>query len=230
MSNEDLTIIILDKLNWQYDDIANPEHYKNTKDIFIGDLVFSILENESIERVGISLNTSYKSIRTTTVRLFEPIFGQINGGGDTWRYRLALYAGYKRCSGCHNYNKLEELDTDNSNSDGKHSYCKSCRSTNNSTRFKKESYQEAHKRSQEKHYYDILARNAEYRAERKLRTVSWADQEKIKEVYKNCPEGKHVDHRIPLKGELVSGLHVHNNLQYLSPEENLKKGNKYEIE
>ena len=60
------------------------------------------------------------------------------------------------------------------------------------------------------------------------RTPAWADQDKITEFYRNCPEGYHVDHIVPLRGKNVSGLHVHTNLQYLTAEENLKKSNSWE--
>lgn len=59
------------------------------------------------------------------------------------------------------------------------------------------------------------------------RTPAWADHDKIKEIYYNCPEGYEVDHIIPLQGDLVSGLHVENNLQYLTKFENCSKGNRY---
>ena len=59
------------------------------------------------------------------------------------------------------------------------------------------------------------------------RTPKWANLEKINQIYKNCPEGYHVDHIIPLRGKLVNGLHVENNLQYLLAKDNIKKSNKY---
>lgn len=62
------------------------------------------------------------------------------------------------------------------------------------------------------------------------RTPKWADESAIKEFYRNCPPGLTVDHIIPLQGDLVSGLHVHNNLQYLTREENASKNNRFEIE
>lgn len=57
-------------------------------------------------------------------------------------------------------------------------------------------------------------------------TPPWANLEKIKQIYLNCPKGFHVDHIIPLKGKNVRGLHVEYNLQYLPAVENIRKGNR----
>lgn len=74
-----------------------------------------------------------------------------------------------------------------------------------------------------------LAKVRRYKAAKANRVPKWADLEKIQAIYANCPPDKVVDHIIPLRGKLVSGLHVHNNLQYLTPAENAAKGNKFEI-
>ena len=64
----------------------------------------------------------------------------------------------------------------------------------------------------------------------KLRAIpKFANLEKIKEIYKNCPKGYEVDHIIPLQGKNVSGLHIETNLQYLPMLENRVKSNKFII-
>lgn len=68
-------------------------------------------------------------------------------------------------------------------------------------------------------------RNAKRRAKQLERTPFWSDLEQIRKFYMNCPQGMTVDHIIPLRGKLVSGLHVSNNLQYLSLGDNSAKRN-----
>ena len=62
----------------------------------------------------------------------------------------------------------------------------------------------------------------------RLQTPPWANIRKIEFFYKACPYGQEVDHIVPLKGLLVSGLHVHYNLQYLPVTDNRRKGNAHE--
>lgn len=64
----------------------------------------------------------------------------------------------------------------------------------------------------------------------KIATPFWANVDKIKDVYKNRPEGFEVDHIVPIKNDNVCGLHIHNNLQYLTITENRSKHNKFIIE
>jgi len=61
----------------------------------------------------------------------------------------------------------------------------------------------------------------------KKATPRWLNENQraaIKEFYSNRPIGMTVDHIVPLLGKNISGLHVPWNLQYLTPQDNAKKG------
>jgi len=85
----------------------------------------------------------------------------------------------------------------------------------------------------------VKYQTAKRRAAKLQRTVSWANLDAIREIYKDCEEINLaaktsgctetfvVDHIIPLRASLASGLHVENNLQIITVKENLNKGNRF---
>lgn len=76
----------------------------------------------------------------------------------------------------------------------------------------------------------LNAATALYFCRKKRAAPKWIDRVKLREVYVNCPSGHHVDHIVPLKHDLVCGLHVPWNLQYLTPSENSRKKNLQTLE
>ncbi len=58
-----------------------------------------------------------------------------------------------------------------------------------------------------------------------VKEISWEEKKLIGKFYKNCPEGYEVDHIIPIS---KGGLHCLCNLQYLTIEDNRRKGAKLE--
>lgn len=73
-----------------------------------------------------------------------------------------------------------------------------------------------------------------YSCAKKKRAPAWADKKIIKEIYIDAKLltdetgiSFQVDHIVPLQGELVSGLHVENNLQILTAIGNHKKHNHF---
>jgi len=67
------------------------------------------------------------------------------------------------------------------------------------------------------------AKIARYRAKKLKQMPPWADQQKINDIYYNCPEGYEVDHIHPIS---KGGLHVHYNLQIITISENRRKSAK----
>lgn len=78
--------------------------------------------------------------------------------------------------------------------------------------------------------------SANARAKMLGRMPAWADKKAIRAFFEEAQRltwasgiPHHVDHQVPMQGELVSGLHVPNNLQILTGSENSKKRNHYEV-
>lgn len=65
------------------------------------------------------------------------------------------------------------------------------------------------------------------RARKRRATPGWTDLRAIREFYRGCPPGHHVDHVIPLSNRSVCGLHVTENLQYLTASANCAKRNRF---
>lgn len=85
-----------------------------------------------------------------------------------------------------------------------------------------------------KPYY--MAASAKRRSAKVQQTPSWANEQAIRAFYEEAKRLEqetgvryHVDHIIPLQGQMVSGLHVENNLQVIPANENLSKSNLYEV-
>ncbi len=96
----------------------------------------------------------------------------------------------------------------------------------------KEKHRAASKRWNERNKGLVLFRNAMRRKAVRQATPPWVDRNAIQEIYLRCAEMReaghdvHVDHIMPLRGRILSGLHVPWNLRIIPAKQNLSKGNR----
>lgn len=173
----------------------------------------------SIESLGYSPQTFNRNIQ----KLFPNI--KLNGGGETWGYYLLSKSDYKHCGSCKTIKLKKEFTTDTHKSDNLDFNCKSCNKSTNKNWYNDN--KDYHVQYLHNNRASFNHNTAKRRAIKAAAIPSWANMEKIKDIYLNCPEGYHVDHIVPLQGKYVCGLHVETNLQYLTIEENLSKGNTF---
>jgi len=126
---------------------------------------------------------------------------------DICKYLLHMY-GYRACKKCVQILSVNNFRPNVNRSDGLNGQCKYCQSSGTAI--------------------TQPQRQAVYKAVRLQRIMPWTNLEKISAFYSNCPVGYHVDHIVPLQNTNVSGLHVLDNLQYLTALENIQKSNKFD--
>ena len=149
----------------------------------------------------------------------------------------------KNCNQCHALKPLNAFYRHKKTLDGYYGHCKECHSLTTKRWYKdnkgKRRELDAIWKANNKARFNYLRRRMYKKNPRKYIDAAternyvlkraipkWADISAIREFYANCPAGYEVDHIYPLRGELCSGLHVLNNLQYLPKTENARKSNK----
>lgn len=177
----------------------------NFRGLIAYETLHTLLTTHNMESASKVLACSSQTIRRT---IRDKINHTPSSRGGLLRFNLLTSIGFRECPRCIKIKSIEDFSINATK-------CRRCAS------LMFHSYYENNKGL-------VLANVAKRRAALLQATPAWANLDVIKQVY-NDAEGMHVDHIVPLQGELVCGLHVENNLQYLTPEENYSKGNKWEV-
>lgn len=215
---------IINSLGWHPNYIVKTKH-GSCPEINATELVSAIFNTETIPNAAKVLGIGEQTLNRLIARELVPLFGKLNGGHETWKLKLITNAEIKRCCNCNQYLDISNFTKESNTFDGLTPRCISCNSIKNKKWYAehKDTY---YKQYIKEHRNEYNARNAYRRAIKLKATPIWANKESIKEFYKNRPVGFHVDHIYPLISDWVCGFHVETNLQYLTAEENMRKGNR----
>lgn len=143
---------------------------------------------------------------------------------------------YKTCGSCGIEKAYDEFHRNATVKDGLSAICKDCKRIYDESKSDVKSEKRlSHKSNSYEYRHEWYKQNkllkrfytAKRRALLKKATPLWANFEAIKKFYIECKEGYEVDHIIPIVSDYVCGLHVVDNFQYLTRQENIKKGNKF---
>lgn len=171
------------------------------------ELCHSIYEQETVlsicEHFG---GISHKTLKPALVKAF-PDIAEVKDRSTVWRVELLLKLGYRRCNECNQEKILDEFYNAEKVKAGKSYTCKICaQEVNRIQRIEKPQI--------------IKASNRKRKAIVRGALASDANLDLIKNIYKECPEGYHVDHIIPIS---KGGLHHETNLCYLPAKLNMQK-------
>jgi len=209
------------------------------------EVISAFLPTSSTEAVAMSLGLKHATLEKYLQRNW--VFEIKRLPKEYWSTFLLRIIQRKYCQGCDNILPEAEYYIATTRTRGIQPLCTACEREKSSNYYSNntekvltaskryyesniEKVRARHRDYAKEHSLEYNARAAKRRAAKLQRTPSWANLDKIKEIYRTCPEGYHVDHIVPLQGELVSGLHVENNLQHLPASENLAKGNTFIVQ
>jgi hypothetical protein len=215
MELEKLTKLI-EEYPWEAPDVL----VVNRKGISRTEFILLAIESQTTSKLA----EHFGCVRQTITRVIKKYFS-FDTKSQQLHTKFLLRFELKKCTTCSTIKSFDSFNNNATRAGNKGSRCRDC--DKNYYNDNAEKIKERRKDYRCNARKEINSRTAKRRAAKLNRTPAWANQEKIQEIYKTCPDGHHVDHIVPLQGENVSGLHVHENLQHLPAAENLSKGNTY---
>ncbi len=194
------------------------------KSIPISYLCDIIIDKENITAISKELGIGRK-VLSSRLREYISVYDTFNLKGNRTLLMVLLsinsMAKCNKCSDIKHYSEFYKIPT---NISGIRYVCISCSKANRDTTYHR-AYSKVHYINNKEYYYN---KKAIRRSKQRTATTPFG-QEGLNIFFKNRPKGMHIDHIVPLNHPKVCGLHNIYNLQYLTPEENLVKSNKFEV-